>query len=811
MTAKVQAGAVSETVSSKLSCSHCGLPVPAFRALGKSAQDVLFCCDGCKAVYHIIQSNGLQDYYQIRANVGFSSFGKPASSVFSRYAYLDEASVREKLAYGQDSRCMDFYVEGAHCAACLWLIERIGKIVPGVKSVRMNLGELTAKVSLTPEGRFSDVAEGFERIGYRPHPVSEADQAVQLSRAENRRDLMRIGVAGFCMMNIMILFISIYAGAKEELLALFRWISGGLFLPVAFYAAWPFYRGAYSAVKNRHINIDLPVAGAVFMGSAASLRNLLIGAEHVYFDSLAAFVFLLLSARYALKVLHQKSASGVASGEFLIPKSALLYDVSSEKKETVPAAKLTPGSLIFVPEGEIFAVDGEVFEGKGFADFHMITGESEPVQVQPGSPIYAGVVNTGPALIVRVSASGKQTRIEQLLGAAAEMEPPRAVQFADAAAKVYLGAVLLGAFVLVGFGFQSSFSAAFDRALSMIIIACPCALALSTPLVYQMASRVCLRFRVLLKSSAALEKMAEAKSVLIDKTGTLTYGRYEVLAWKALEGEELFEDVAYALEKKSAHPIALAIRNFVSQKKEISGLELVLDQYGETLGKGVWGKINGHHYEMKGIAVEKLDGRENLSVKTAVGVFEDGKLKVQIQFGDKLREGALIAVTRLQKLFKKICILSGDRSEAVENVARQLHIDCYWGGVSPEEKREKTAAEIRPLMVGDGANDAAAMKAAHVSVAVQGSIETSFQCADVYLTVPGLDSLPEIISIARRAKKTVWTALAASLCYNFFGMALAVFGWVTPLIAAVAMPISSFSVLAIAYIGIEWRKSLQWK
>lgn len=803
----LSADAKTAAANVALACSHCGLSVPDFRAVGKTSQDTVFCCEGCKTVYQIITGHHLEEYYTIKKQSDFFASSQPASSVISRYAYLDEPSVKEKFAYGQGSQCMDFYIEGVHCVACLWLIERIGKFVPGVQGVQMSLGDWVAKVSLGESGSFASVAEGFERIGYKPHPVSEGRQASDLNRSENRRDMARIGVSGFFMMNIMILFVSIYAGIEAGLLDFFRWLSGALFLPVATYGAMPFYRGAWSAIRAKQMNIDLPVAGAILLGSCASLWNLITGSEHIYFDSLTAFVFLLLSARYALKAIYQKTASQIGVGEFLIPKSALRYDANSKKTEVFSLERIFPGELILIPQGEVIAADGEVAEGVGYADFHMISGESEPVKLQQGSKVYAGTINVGPDLIVRVSAVGGQTRIERLLQSVADLEKPKTVQYADFAAKRYLVAVFLGAIALFFSSAKLSFSAAFDRALSMIIIACPCALALATPLAYRMASRACARMGVLLKGVSALDKLSRVEKLFVDKTGTLTHGRFEVLEWRVLDGDDL-SGIAYLLERPSSHPIALALGDYALQRSANPGEGLELNNWREVLGTGVSGNMNGKKYEIKGVSVSQ-NGRDfGMAVKSSVGIFENGVLKVQIQLGDRIREDSLPALEKLSRQFESIHMITGDRSETAQAVAGQLKISNYTAQMSPEAKKELLEKEPVSIMVGDGANDAAAMKAASVSVAVQGSIETSFQCADAYLTVPGLKTLPELVAVARRTRVVVWIALLASFGYNLSGMVLAIFGHVTPLIAAVVMPLSSFTVLAIAYIGINWRTKI---
>lgn len=794
-----------------LACTHCGLPVPKFRAAGKTESEIVFCCEGCRTVYQIITGCSLEQYYAIKKQSAFFAPSHPASTVYARYGYLDDSSVKEKFAYGENARSMDFYIEGVHCVACLWLIERVGQLVPGIQNIQMNLGSFVAKVTLAEKGTFAAVAEGLEHIGYKPHPVCESRQASDLSRAENRKDMIRIGVAGFCMMNIMILFVSIYAGADKSLLSLFRWLSGALFIPVAIYAAAPFYQGALSAFRARQIHIDLPVAGAILIGSAASVMNLITGSEHIYFDSLSAFVFLLLSARYLLKTIHQKTASQTGPGEFLVPKSALRYDAVTQKNEAVAVENICPGEQVWVPQGEVIAVDGEVAEGFGYADFHMISGESKPVKLFAGSKVYAGTVNVGPSLIIRVTAVGPRTRIEALLRSVVNLEKPKTIQASDLAAKRYLITVLMAAGGLVISCWGLTFAAGFDRVLSLIIIACPCALALAAPLAYRLAWRECAMAGALLKGTSTLDKLAQAKKLYLDKTGTLTQGCFEVLEWQIVEGNESLASEAYLLEKKSLHPIAFAVRDYALRLEPEKMTDVEVQDWSETFGTGVSGTLHEKHYEIKGVSDMDSDHEQVFSIRSSVGIFENGILKVRVRLGDRIREDSAEAMRQLRSQFKSIEMITGDRNEPASAVASRLGISNVTAQMNPEAKKEMLQHEPLSLMVGDGANDAAAMKVAGVAVAVQGSIEASFQCADAYLTTPGIRALPELISIARRTRAVVRTTLTVSLIYNLSGMVLALLGMVTPLVAAVVMPLSSFTVLAISYAGLRWRKKISWK
>lgn len=755
-------------------------------------------------VYDILTQSKLGQYYKIKRKSEFFSPAKPVEIKKNRFDYLDDPAMREKYAYGHSKRTMKFYVEGVHCVACLWLMEHLPSLVPGVSGAEMEFGTMTLKVTICPDGAFAQVAQMLAQLGYEPHPLATDEDALKLREAEDKKQLLQVGIAGFCAANMMFVFICIYAGISGFLLSAFRYFSFALFIPVFTYCAQPFYRSAWAAIQSKQINIDVPVTAAILLGTAAGFYNLLSGSPHIYFDSLSVFVFLLLGTRFFLKKLHQKFSNKTDFSEFLIPSFVMRVVKKGGDLERVAIERLQKGDVIQIAADEVLSVDGEVVQGESYLDCHMMNGESLPVLVKPGSQVFAGTVNQGLAFQVVVHEVGEATRLAKMIQKINATEKPRVVELADRLAKWYLWIIFALTSAVLAWFTPTNFPEGLNRALSLIIVACPCALALATPLAYTLGLRLATKLGVLLKGPAVLEKLARAKTLFLDKTGTLTMGQFDVLDWQSVEEDNAFYfDVVYALEEKSRHPIALAIRRYLLEQNSFDRV-LEIQSFEEKMGKGVAGNIKNHFYEIKSVGAESLakSTPEN-KIETVVGLFEDGVCKVRIFLGDAIRKSSYNALQRLQTQFESIQLVSGDREQAVEAVAGELGIASFHSGMSPEEKQLLVQKSARSFMIGDGANDALALSSAYVSAAVQGSLDISFRSADSYFLRPGIEPLAPLICAAKKTKQTIYRNLSISLFYNVIGVALALGGWVTPLVAAVVMPLSSLSVLLSSVAGLR--------
>ncbi len=757
-------------------------------------------------VYRILTKHNLDQYYRIKRDAPLLSPSQPVTVSDHRYDYLDSDEHRLKYTYGTDQLQMKFYVEGIHCVACLWLIERIGMLVPGVEQAQLDMSSSILSVRLSADGSFSLLATTLQQLGYTPHPIENSQDIESIRRRETHRELIRVGTAGFCAGNIMLLFISIYSGVEGTLLTIFLWSSFVLMLPVISFCAWPFYRSAIAAVRLGQINIDVPVSLALLLGYTASTYHLCIGRTEVYYDSLSIFVFLLLSTRYFLKSLHQKFSGGAHFSEFLMPQYVYRWDEGQQRFVDTTLDKVHLKDRLQIQEGDVVPADGIVKAGDGFVDVHMLTGESHPVRVNADHEVFAGTVNQSGQFTIEVTAVGDQTRLSQIFRSIEQAQKPRIVALADRIAKWFLLAVItMAGGILLFFG-MSDFEEGLKRALALIIVACPCALALATPLAYTIGLKCSAILGALLKGPEVLERLAVTDQVFIDKTGTLTTGGFKVLNWGAKDEHQPLYAEAYALEKESRHPIGVAIRQYASgQLDDVN--TITLTDYAEVIGQGVQGTIDGRRLEIRADHTPSSSPAGTDVITTQVGVLVDGELIDQIRLGDEIRQSSYGAVTGLQKRLGDVTMLTGDSTSVAENVAQQLGIREFQAAMYPEDKQRIIENAPKALMIGDGANDAVALASAFVSIAVQGSLEVSFRSSDVYLLKPGIESVPKLLDVARDTRSTVKRNLTISILYNAAGITLAVMGLINPLGAAIIMPVSSLTVLLSSYFGIRIRRN----
>jgi len=783
-------------------CLHCGTKLSEKSRFSKKAQDPQFCCAGCESVYNFIKSQGLSYYYELQKQNVIRP-AKPVEQKNDQYTYLEDPETLKLYSSTEKNPSIEFYLEGIHCIACLWLIEKLPDFVKGVQSAKLQLGNSVAQITLKENGSFSEVARTLNKLGYRPHPLQKNTEAQALQKRENQRELIRMGISAACTGNIMLMAVSLYGGASGRFAQLFSILSLFLFLPIFFYGALPFYKNAWAALKTRSINIDVPIALAILFGACSSFFNLWKGNEHLYFDSLSALVFLLLASRYILKRIQQNVFQSSQLLHFLTPQFAQRWNIQTQSYETVRAEILQRGDKIQVLENEIFPADGHVIEGNSLIDCALLTGESLPQKVSPGEEIFAGTFNQSAALKIQVAASGQATRLGKIIQEIEKGNLHKApiINLADKISKVFVLAILsLAGASFVFFAFQN-FEIAFQRALALLIVTCPCALALATPLTLSVNMGRAAREGFLLKGSESLERLAQVKKMFLDKTGTLTEGRFEVLQWQAREESSSIKEAVLALEVKSKHPIAQALCRKLKQEG-VNAKEEVRD-FREELGIGVSGTYQNNFYELKSLILSSAHETFSSELKTRVGVWKNHHCVAHIVFGDSLRSDTPIAIQELKALKIDPYILSGDHEEVVAQVAQELNIPlshCV-SRASPEKKKEIIQNSKNTLMVGDGANDALALASAWVGVAVHGSMEVSLRAADVYLSHSGLKPILRLLILARENIKVLKRNFIFSIFYNMLGATAALLGFINPLFAAILMPISSLTVFISALLG----------
>jgi Cu2+-exporting ATPase len=807
-------------------CAHCGLPVPA--ALLEAGAEQQFCCHGCQTAYAVIHACHMDQYYALLARDRAAGADTAAAKVTGKaYAEFDDPAFLALHAplTAAGMRTLDLYLEGVHCAACVWLVEKLPAVVAGVVEARLDLGKQLVKVTWAEAGAAtaSRIARTLDSLGYAPHPA-RSSTARHVRQRDDRRQLIRIGVAGACAGNTMLLGTALYAGLFASMdpahVLLFRWLSMAIGLVAL---AWPgsvFFKGAWAAARTRTPHLDLPIALGLGAGGLVGAWNTLRNHGEIYFDSLSVLVFLLLVGRFLQRRQQAVADDAVELLFSLTPMSAHRVEPDGRTRD-VPIAALQAGDTVEVLAGESFPVDGELqadAAGGGQAqttvDESLLTGESLPRRVAAGATVHAGTTNVASPVRVRVAATGEATRVGKLMRLMTDCARRKApmVLFADRLGAGFLVAVLaVAAAVFVGWAIKGS-PAAVDHAVAILIVACPCAVGLATPRAVTVTIGRAARRGILIKGGDTLERLAKPGLLLLDKTGTLTTGRVALQSWT---GDDAVKPAVAAIEARATHPIAraLAAAFQAADAAAVPAEDVLQDLHG-----GIGGRVAGRQYWIGSPAF--IAGRcwpwpadARAAVDACVGrgltpvvVARDGQVCGVAGMGDALRPDARAAVDALRRRGWRVGILSGDHPAVVARVAAQLDIapDAAVGGLLPEDKLHVVRAKLaeRPqtvVMVGDGVNDAAALAAASVGVAVHGGAEASLAAASVYLNRPGLSGIVDLVGASRKTVAVIWRSLIASLTYNAFSVGLAALGLINPLVAAVLMPISSLTVLSLAF------------
>ncbi|MBA2664738.1 MAG: heavy metal translocating P-type ATPase [Bradymonadaceae bacterium] len=799
------------------SCVHCGLP----------SGEAQFCCVGCEAVYHAIHDSGLEGFYRLRdvASRGPSpvgSDGQPAPA--SRYAHLDTLEFLQRHAVVEEGGVfgVELYLEGIHCAGCVWLIERMPRFLDGVIEARLDLARARLSVRFRPDvSPLSSVALWLSRFGYTTYAV-RAERVAARAQAE-RAMLVRVGVCWALAANVMLLAIALYAGLDlldgDGLASAARWLSFALCTISMVYGGGVFFRRAWaslrvvlnerSALSLQQISMDVPIALGIFVGYVHSAAATVTGAGEVWFDSLAVLIAAVLTARW-LQV-RGRRAAGDAAERLLSLLPSVARRLRGALSEEIPSESLEPGDLIEVRAGEVVAADGQIVEGRSSVFRAVLTGESRPEPVAPGEAIEAGVTNLGSRIVVRVAAAGSQTRVGKLLRWVEEHGERRApiVQLADRLGGVFVLVVLAASLVTALVWSMVDPDQAVSHVVALLVISCPCALGMATPLALTVGVGQAARRGIYVKHDDVMQSLARATHVIFDKTGTLTEGRMTVAE---ISGSERAVRLAAILEAGSNHPIAVALR---SQPADLTGSPSCTE-FVEQPGAGVFGKVDGKDVIVGHLAwvqakiasvpdpddqalVERMAGDGLTPVVVAV----DGRIEAIVGLGDRLRPEAVELIAALKRRGLVAALLSGDHEGVVDAIAARLGLEAQFvrGGATPEQKArfvEALRAELPQatiVMVGDGVNDAVALQAAHVGIAVHGGSEAALVAADIFMTREGVEPILELIEGAGRVMGVVHRNLAGSALYNALGITFAVLGYVAPLVAAVAMPVSSLAVV----------------
>ncbi|ARN74749.1 heavy metal translocating P-type ATPase [Oceanicoccus sagamiensis] len=791
-------------------CFHCGLTVTTGEPFCAelNGQQANFCCPACRAVAITIVDNGLSSFYQFHETNQQAPDALWDEGVFA--AFDDDAFQQRYITRSQQSTDMaqvQLLIGGMHCAACVWLLEQYLLKLPAIEKVSVSLTEQKAvlhwRLSELP---LSEVCRSIALLGYQAEPYSQ-NHLQELRQRENHQALRRLGVAGIGMMQVGMFAIALYAGALQSMALEYRdfmrWVSFLVATPVVFYAAQPFFIGAWRGIKMKSPGMDLPVALAIGLAYLASVKATWLGAGDVYYDSVTMFTFLLLSGRYLEMRARHFGGRLTTDLNSLLPSTVLTIDPAGNT-QSLPLFKVALGDKLLIKPGQVIPADGVVLDGYSSVDESQMTGEFSLQSKVVGDDLVAGTCNGGGTMTLRVNAVGadlKLQSINQLLQTAQSTKPTMA-RMADKLASYFVVSVLLLAAATYSYWHIIAASdQAFWIVLSVLVVSCPCALSLATPAVLTAATNRLRDLGLLVTKPYVWEKMAAVTDIVCDKTGTLTRGELAISAVKPqaeLSSQQCL-DIAAALERYSEHPIAKAFTHKAQEALAVSEIEVIHSA-------GLEGHINGETYRLgRGDFASALYGLQHISIPAD---FEQGQWLLLssskgavcwFRLQDSLREDAQALVSGLQQQRLTVHLLSGDASGAAEQLSARLGIDRCTAGASPEQKlayiQQLQAAGAKVLMLGDGINDVPVLAAADVSVAMSNASNLAKTHADSILLSGHLTAVLQLFSVASTTRSIIKQNLVWALSYNLLAIPLAAMAMIPPYLAAIGMSLSSLVVV----------------
>ncbi|MCO5065328.1 MAG: cadmium-translocating P-type ATPase [Rhizobiaceae bacterium] len=698
----------------------------------------------------------------------------------------DDEVMLSSRELGNGVRQVELSVPSVHCAACIQSVERALSALPNVVRARVNLSTKRVAVQWSGEA-LPPIVSTLAATGYVPNLFSVDQAASDKALSELFR---AVAVSGFAAANIMLLSVSVWSGAEGATRDLFHWVSAFIAIPALLIAGRIFYRSAWSALRHGRLNMDVPIAIGITMAYALSLYETLTHGHYAYFDASVTLLFFLLIGRTLDHVMRDRARSAVIGLARLQPQGAVVEECDG-RREYRPVSEIAEGSRLLVAAGERVPVDCVVERGQSDIDASITNGESAPQTVEPGKELRAGVLNlTGPLVLraLRPASSSFLAEMTRLMEAA-EGGRARYRRLAERVSALYAPVVHLTAFLtflgwIVATG---DWHRSITIAIAVLIITCPCALGLAVPIVQVVAARRLFESGVMMKDGAALERLVGVDKAVFDKTGTLTLGSPRLVNGSEISVSHMA--IARELAAHSRHPVSRAI-----MAEGVSGPDRILD-IEEVPGCGVKGRLGKDKWTL---------GRAKWAAPGSPGAHgtvlaKNGVEVAAFSFDDRLRPEAKAAIAELGRQHIDVSMLSGDVQAQCDSVASRLSIDDYTAELLPAGKVERISELVESghnvLMVGDGLNDAPALAAAQVSMAPATAADIGRNAADFVFLGEGLDAVPLAIDVARRADRLVKENIGLAIVYNAFAVPIAILGYVTPLIAAVAMSASSLLVI----------------
>jgi len=794
--------AIEEIFRTEILCYHCG---DICKDKSIVVEDKYFCCSGCKTVYEILNQGELCTYYNFEKNPGIS----PKNFESKKFEYLDDQLTINKLLDFSDDKIskLTFFIPQMHCSSCIWLLENLFKLNPAITNSTVNFvrKELSVKF-LHSNISLKEVVVLISSIGYEPQLNLDTTEK-KIPIKTNKSLYYKVGVAGFCFGNIMLFSFPEYFSitVSDNLLkTFFGYLNLLLSIPVFFYSASDYFISAYKGLKKRIINIDVPLSLGILVLFVRSVFELLFLNQAGYFDSLAGLVFFLLIG----KILQEKTYDAMnfeRDYKAYFPLSVTIKQNEIEK--SIPVSNLMIGNRIIIRQNEIIPADSILMNGDGLIDYSFVSGESHPLHKVSGEMIYAGGRQKSGLIELEVIKEVSQSYLTQLWNNDTfnKKSESQFTNFSNTVSKYFTIVVLLIAVIGAAFWYPVSSSIAINVFTSVLIVACPCALALSTPFTLGNAMRIFGRNRFYLKNSAVVEMMAKINSIVFDKTGTITEsGKSDIIySGKILNQTE--QECIKSLVRSSTHPLSKKIFD------SIEGTAFYpVTKFGELTGKGVEGLIYGHHIKIGSAEFvgHKINEQEKDNIKTSVYISINSEVIGSFTVSNSYREGIDKVIRDLSDKYS-LSLLSGDNAGEKENLLKifdddsQLHFKQ-----SPEDKlnfiKRLQSQKQKVLMIGDGLNDAGALSQSDVGISVTDDISNFTPACDAILDSTQLKSIATYLKFSKSSLKIIHLNFLISFFYNLVGLSFAIKGMLTPLFAAVLMPLSSISVVLVATLATNY-------
>ena len=797
-------------MSEKIACTHCHLEFSKDVMIEDSGH--YFCCNGCQGVYHLLSDEGLDSFYE---KVGDTKLAPPTqqyedSSNFDAPAFYDKFVTNNKDGFNEVS----LIIEGIHCSACVWLNEKALHKMEGIIEASINFTNNKAHIIWDDDTlKLSQIIDMIRAIGYNAYPY---DASLQEAHANKQRKdyYLRISVALFASMNVMWIAVAQYAGyfsgIEQEMKTILNVAEGVLATPVLFYSGWIFFRGAYYGLKNRVINMDLLVATGATLTYFYSIYITLVERGEAYFDSVSMIITFVLIGKF-LEVLSKKSATDTLDTITKhLPSEANI--IKDDKIVSVKLEDVAIGDIVIVSSGEKVLLDGEIISGEGNFDESNLTGESDPIYKSLGSKVISGTTSIDADVHFKATKDFEHSTLANLVSLLenAINKKPKIEQMANRLSEHFSTVILLLSlftFLFWYFYMQSGFEYSFMIAIAVIVIACPCALGLATPVATLVGLSLGAKKGILFKEAQQLETMAKADALVVDKTGTLTFGKPEVIKMHKESGYD--EGILYALLKRSKHPIAKGVFDFLTTEEK----EIVFDEYKQVQARGIVAYSKG--VEILGGNLQLMQDFDidiDFQAQSSLFFFAINKKVVAIfELDDKVKDGAMHLVEKLSTRGIETIMLTGDHKLSAQKVASQLSIQNYHYDLRPEDKLEFVENLQKDnkivVMVGDGVNDILALAKADIGIVMGSGSDIAIDVGDVVLLDDSLKSLLASFAISKTTFSLIKQNFAISLVYNALTIPLAMAGYVIPLIAAISMSLSSLLVVGNSMrIRYKWSK-----